>query len=47
MFYLKKKKLRKCDDFFWENKAHIYITKYVEIGIFKNSDWSMFLSKSI
>ena len=31
---------------FQENKAHIFITKYVQIEIFKNSDWSMFLGKS-
>ena len=30
---------RKGGNSFWENKAHIYITKYVLIEIFKNSDW--------
>ena len=33
-------------EFFWENKAHMFITKYVQIGIFQNSDWSRFLGKS-
>ena len=26
---------RKCENFFWENKAHIFITKYVQIKNFK------------
>ena len=33
-------------EFFVENKAHIFLTKYVQIEIFKNSDWSMLLGKS-
>ena len=33
-------------NFFWEHKEHIFITKYVQIEIVKNSDWSMFLGKS-
>ena len=32
--------------FFWKNKAHLFLTKYVQIEIFENSDWSMFLVKS-
>ena len=31
--------------FFWENKALKFITKYVQIGMFKNGDWSMFWAK--
>ena len=33
-------------EFVWENKAHIFITKYVQIEMFKNRDVSMFLGKS-
>ena len=40
-------KREKFWDFFWENKAHIFITKYVQIEIFKNSDWSMFQAKVV
>ena len=41
--FLKKKIFfEKMWEFFWENKAHIFIPKYVQIGIFQNSDWSMF-----
>ena len=50
MFSFNKKKhffWRKCGNFFWQNKAHIFIPKNVQIGIFKNSDWSMFLGKSV
>ena len=32
--------------FFWQNKAHIYITQFVEIWIFRNKNWSKFLYKS-
>ena len=47
MFSLKKKVLKKEKvGFFWENKAHIFITKYVNIEILKKSDRSMFSGKS-
>ena len=44
--FLKKKNWINFGNYFWENKAHIFITKYVTIEIFKNSDGSMFLGKS-